>query len=126
MADTILSRAAVLLGATTRQAAGVSVTYRRGAYTKALTAVPGSTDFEVVGPDGVVLTVQTRDWKIKTSDIVLNSSTVIPAKGDEIDETVGDDTQTYRVLSPGGDTVYRYSDPSRKMLRVHTKLVETA
>lgn len=121
-----LATAVSSLNAALQSAAGVAVTYRRSSDTVAITAIPGSTDFEVVGPDGVVETFESRDWIIDAEDLVLASTTVLPVKGDEIDETVGSETHTYRVLSPGGGAVYRFSDQYRKVLRVHTKLVETA
>lgn len=109
-----------------RSSAGVAVTYRRSSYSVALTAIPGSTDFETVGPSGVIETIQTRDWIVKASELILNSAIVLPAAGDEIDETVGSEVLTYRVVAPTGDTVYRFSDPYRKILRIHSKLIGAA
>ncbi len=121
-----LAAAVVLHNAALQSAAGVAVTYRRDSSTVDVTAIPGSTDFEIVGPDGVAEQFQSRDWLIEATDLVISSTVVLPAKGDEIDETVGAETHTYRVLSPGGGAVYRFSDQYRKVLRIHTKLVETA
>jgi hypothetical protein len=47
----------------------------------------------------------------------------LPVAGDRIRETVGERVFVYEVLAPGNEPHYRYSDPFRKLLRIHTKYV---
>ena len=39
---------------------------------------------------------------------------------------LGADTQLYEVMAPGGEPPFRYSDPYRRTLRIHTKHVGRA
>ena len=45
----------------------------------------------------------------------------MPQRGDRIRETQGQQVFVYEVTAPGKEPVWRYSDPYRKTLRVHTK-----
>ncbi len=102
-----------------------AVVYERGADNVSVQATIGRTEFEVVDGAGYASNVEARDFLIRTVDLVLNSQQTLPVKGDRIKETNGTTTYTYEVMAPGGEPVFRFSDPQRKTLRVHTKLVET-
>jgi hypothetical protein len=56
---------------------------------------------------------------------VLDSNTVLPKAGDQIHESVGASVFVYEVMAPGAEPPFRYSDPYRKALRIHTKHVAT-
>jgi len=101
--------------------AGRTVTYRRGTDTVAVTATIGRTEFEVDDEFGVLRKIESRDFLILAADLVLNGQAVLPERGDEIDETQGGVTYTYEVMAPGKEPHFRYSDPYRKTLRIHTK-----
>ena len=105
--------------------AGRVVTYRRGTDTVDVLATIGKTEFEVDDEFGVLRRFESRDFLILAADLVLNSVTVLPERGDEIDETQGTVTFTYEVMAPGKEPHFRYSDPYRKTLRIHTKQTET-
>lgn len=112
--------------ATIRAAAGVTVTYSRGADTVSLTAVPGRTRYESNVPSGVVTEFQTRDYIIKAADLILAGSVTLPQDGDQITDVdaAGDDV-VYEAMSPGGDAPsWTFSDTARTHLRIHTKVVE--
>lgn len=88
-------------------------------------ATIGRTDFEQVDEFGIVHKVQSRDFLIRAADLVLNAELTLPKAGDRIRETAGAQTFVYEVMAPGTEPPWRYSDPYRKTLRVHTKHVST-
>ena len=104
-----------------------TVLYVRGSESVSLAATIGKTDFEIASDFGVE-TYVSRDFLILTSDLILSAQVVLPQKGDKIEEPVGDaalSIKVYEVMAPASEPVWRYSDPHQKMLRVHTKHVET-
>ncbi|MFQ5733179.1 MAG: hypothetical protein ACE5KM_14660 [Planctomycetaceae bacterium] len=106
--------------------AGRIVTFRRGNDTVAVTATIGRTEFEIDDEFGVLRKIESRDFLIPAADLVLNLVTVLPERGDEIDETQGTVTYTYEVMAPGREPHFRYSDPYRKTLRIHTKQTDSS
>jgi len=105
--------------------ASTEVIYQRGANQVAVQATIGKTEFEIDDGSGVIQRFQSRDYLIQTADLQLGGHTTLPVAGDRIRETVGDQTFVYEVLAPGNEPHFRYSDPFRKVLRIHTKLVAT-
>ena len=102
-----------------------SVSYARGASTVAVQATVGRTEFEQADEYGIVHKTESRDYLIRTADLVLDGQATLPKRGDQIRETDGSTTVVYEVLSPGDEPVFRYSDPYRKALRIHTKHIAT-
>ena len=94
-------------------------------YIVELLATIGRTEFEQVDEFGIVHKLQSRDFLVRAEDLVLNSALTLPKAGDRVRETVGMQTFVYEVMAPGGEPPWRYSDPYRKTLRVHTKHVST-
>ena len=45
--------------------------------------------------------------------------------GDQVRETAGTNVFVYEVNAPGGQPPFRYSDPYRRVLRIHTKHIAT-
>ena len=125
MAD-LLQTAHQWLAGQQREHASQEVTYQRGAENVTLQATIGRTLFELQDAKGFIQKTESRDYLISTSDLILDSQVVLPQRGDKIIETVGDKTFTYEVLAPGKEPVWRYSDPYRTQLRIHTKHVATA
>jgi hypothetical protein len=101
------------------------VAYWRGTAVVVLPAAVGRTEFEVDNGTGVLEKVESRDFLIRTSDLVLGGENVLPERGDQIRETKDGLTYVYEVMAPGREPCWRYSDPYRRALRVHTKLVDT-
>jgi hypothetical protein len=99
------------------------VVYQRGAAQVALRATIGKTEFEIDDGSGIVERIQSRDYLIQAADLVLGGSETLPLPGDQIHETQGDTVFVYEVMSPGKEPCWRYSDPFRKLLRVHAKYV---
>ena len=104
-----------------------SVSYARGASTVAIQATVGQTEFEQADDvgGGIVHKTESRDYLIRTADLVLDGQATLPKRGDQIRETDGTTTVVYEVLSPGDEPVFRYSDPYRNALRIHTKHIAT-
>lgn len=98
------------------------VTYTRGSdsVSGGLYATPGETRFETISvDDGMSSESRVRDFTFEAADLVINSVTVLPAKGDKIVFNA----VTYEVLQVPGDKPYRPCDPTGIRLRVHTKEV---
>jgi hypothetical protein len=86
-------------------------------------ATVGRTTFEIESSTGVAERFEARDFIITAADLVLDGDVVLPERGDRIKETVGSQTLVYEVVGPGNEPCWRWSDPYRLALRVHTKQV---
>ena len=87
-------------------------TYRRGAEARSVKAVLGRTVFRSMNEYGAWVRTETRDFIIPAGQLDLE-----PHAGDEIVFDGG----VYEVLAPYNEPVWRWSDPYRKAIRVHTK-----
>ncbi len=105
--------------------ASTEIVYQRGVDQVAVRATIGKTEFEVDDGSGAIQRVQSRDFLIRTADLRFFDVPTLPRAGDRIRESVGEQTLVYEVLAPGNEPHYRFSDPFRKLLRVHTKHVAT-
>ena len=103
----------------------IAVTYHRGADSVAVQATIGRTVFEVDDGMGILEKIESRDFLILTADLILAGQASLPERGDRIKETSGDKVYVYEVLAPGKEPHYRFSDPYRKTLRIHSKHVDT-
>lgn len=101
------------------------VTYQRGGDSVDLAATIGRTEFEQADDFGVIHKIESRDYLVLTADLVLASVQTLPKAGDRIRETDGAKTFVYEVMAPGNEPPFRYSDPYRRTLRIHTKHVAT-
>ena len=99
------------------------VTYKRGAETIVVSATIGKTVFEIDDGVGVSTQYEARDFLILAQELVLGGERTLPQRGDRIQEPQGDQSVEYEVLAPGKEPCWRYSDPFRKTLRIHTKQV---
>jgi len=101
-----------------------TVVYQRGSDTVELAATIGTTVFQVDDGAGALLRVEARDYLIRASDLVLGGTPVLPQRGDRIRETQSTQVFVYEVVAPGDEPCWRYSDPYRRTLRVHTKQID--
>lgn len=108
-----------------KAAAGQTVIYRRGAASVPLSAVKGRSAFEVVDSGGLASTIESTDYLILPADLVLDGQVTLPAAGDRIDEVSGGITYVHELMNLPGVPAWKYNDPHRSLLRVHTKLVRT-
>ncbi|MBU0639323.1 MAG: hypothetical protein KKB50_10700 [Planctomycetes bacterium] len=100
------------------------VTYLRGSDSVDLAATIGRTEFEQADEYGIVHRTESRDFLVLAADLVLAGKAELPRAGDRIRETVGDQIFIYEVMAPSGEPPWRYSDPYRRTLRIHTKHVD--
>jgi hypothetical protein len=103
------------------------VVYERGADSVELSATIGRTVFEQVDEPGggIIHRIESRDFLVLRADLVLAGVQTLPKAGDHIRDSDGEQTQVYEVMAPGNEPPFRYSDPYRKTLRIHTKHVAT-
>lgn len=87
-------------------------TYRRGAEARSVKAVVGRTVFRSVNEYGAWMRTETRDFIIPACQLDLE-----PQTGDEVVFDGG----VYEVLAPCNEPAWRWSDPYRRAIRVHTK-----
>jgi hypothetical protein len=100
------------------------VQYRRGADELAVRATIGRTLLKLDdGYGGVRMVWTDRDYLIRAADLVLGGNPAQPQRGDQIREVVGVETLVYEVLAPGEEPPWRWADPHRQMLRIHTKQI---
>jgi len=121
----LLERASNWLEDRRTEHASRTVTYERGANTVDVSASIGRTIFDVDNGFGVVERIEARDFLLLTDDLVLGGGRTLPERGDRVKEVQGDSTFVYEVMAPGKEPHWRYSDPYRKTLRIHTKHVAT-
>ena len=100
------------------------VVYRRGADEVTVQAIIGRTLLKLDdGYGGVRMEWTDRDFVIAADDLVLGGEKTLPQRGDQVRETVDGQTLVYEVLAPGSEPEWRWSDPHRRLLRIHTKQV---
>lgn len=124
----MLDRGAAFLEAQRHQHLTRSVVYRRGTDEKEVQATIGKTEFEQVddvGGAGLIHRVESRDFLVRTAELDLGAGPILPRAGDQVRETVGTSVFVYEVNTPGGQSPWRYSDPYRRVLRIHTKHIGT-
>ena len=102
-----------------------AVTYCRGDDSVAVQATIGRTLFEVDNGAGVLEKTEARDFLVSTDELVFAGEETLPLRGDRVRETAGAQVFIYEVIAPGREPHWRYSDPYRKTLRIHTKHVDT-
>lgn len=101
------------------------VVYQRGGTSVEVPATVGRTEFEQADDAGLIHRVESRDFIVRSADLDLGEGVTLPKAGDRIRETSGTGVFVYEVNAPGGETPWRYSDPYRASLRIHTKHIAT-
>lgn len=91
-----------------------TVEYHRGPLGQSIQATVGRGEFELADAGGVLLRQESIDFLVRTEDLGF----VVPEAGDRIVRG----GLAYIVTSFGGSPAWRFSDPGRKTLRIHTKL----
>jgi len=95
------------------------VTYRRGGQVVQLRATVGRTVHEELDEYGAARRHESRDFLVRVGDLVLGGEAIQPSAGDQIIMN----GVTYEVMSLAGEGPWRWSDPYRRTLRIHTKEV---
>jgi hypothetical protein len=105
------------------QHASRQVIYRRGQLGVELAATIGRSDYEQDDGEGIVTRSQVRDYLINTQDLLDSIIGSLPRRGDQIVELENNQSFTFEVMALGGDAPWRYSDPFRIKIRIHTRQV---
>jgi len=125
----LLTRGSELIDRMRRAHLSRTVVYRRGDDSAEVAATVGSTAFERADEYGVVHRIESRDFLIAAADLVLAGTATLPKPGDRVTETGDTTVHEYEVMGAssrgGGEPAWRYSDPQRLTLRIHTKFVRT-
>ena len=103
-----------------------TVTYQRGEHAAEVQATVGKTIFRFDDAHGAVKRYVSRDFLIRVEDLVMppDNEPTLPKRGDRIRETQVGQVYVHEVMGPGRDEPdWRYSDPHRQTLRIHTKQV---
>jgi len=124
MAD-LLEQGAAFLDDRRHQHLTRAVTYERGAASVEVAVTVGRTVFEQADESGFIRKVESRDFLVRRTELILDGSEALPKAGDRVREADGEQVQIYEVMAPGGEPPFRYSDPYRKVLRIHTKHIAT-
>ncbi len=96
------------------------VEYVRAESSVGLPAVIGRTPFEEADEHGVIRRSESRDFIFSASSLILDDEITTPRKGDRIRELIGDKWQIYQVGTQGSEPAFRFTDTSRRVIRVHT------
>lgn len=118
MADMVREGAA-WLASQLSNAAGFTVTLKRGELSATVSATVGRSTFETQTQSGFVESWESRDYIVLASDYPWSE----PVRGDTVEETVGGITSIYEVTSPQGTPLFHHSDGFQNSIRIHTKRV---
>ena len=99
------------------------VVYRRGSSSVPVQAGKAKTTFDMPNSNGMVVAVESRDFLITASRLILDGQQQLPLVGDRIIEDVNGEMRSYEVQNFGTERPYRFCDAHRIKLRVHTKYV---
>jgi hypothetical protein len=120
----LLQQAASWLGDMRTAHLSHPVTYCRGEDSVEVAATVGRTVFEIDDGSGAVERFESRDFLIAASALVLDGTATLPRPGDKVKEPAGGKLVVYEVMAPGKEPCWRWSDPFRRTVRVHTKQVD--
>lgn len=121
----LLDRGSDWLRRKRRGNAARTVHYVRGTSSISLPATLGSTDFQRDDGNGFAVNFQSVDFLIDVADLVIDGVPTEPQRGDRVVVGELDEGGVHEVMSDLGGPPYRFSDPYRRVYRIHTKRVET-
>ncbi len=119
----IMERGQAWLASQLTEHASKKVVYCRDAIEVELSATIGKSEYDQDDGEGIVTRSQVRDFLINTHELMESAIGSLPRRGDTIVEVVGYTVFEFEVMSLGNDPPWRYSDPFRFKLRIHTKQV---
>ena len=116
----ILQTGMAWMAAQLQTGVAVTITYRRGTEFVSFVATLGSSLLKTTDTSGRVKLERTdRDFIFAASLLNFGGGAVTPQRGD----TVESGGECFEVMAPGREPHYRYLDPHKTMLRVHSKYV---
>ncbi len=123
----VLEDAAEWLGEQFEEHVSRLVRYERDGEFVLLKVTVGRTEYQASNEYGGIINKWTdRDFIFPAEDLVFSDGRATPEEGDKIHELDPNDSvnRTYEVMIENDQQCFRFCDPYRKVLRVHTK--ETA
>lgn len=121
----IFRKASEWLGQQRHEHATSPITYRRGE--RSIEDVPatiGRTEYQQEDAYGIVTRAEARDYIVRVQDLAIDGVETLPEVGDLIEELQCGKVYVYEVLPIGsGQTAWKYADPFRQSIRIHTKQV---
>lgn len=126
----LFERGTAWLAGKLEQHAGSEVVYSRSDHDPevpslvevTLTATVGRSELTVSDGNGVTNLVETRDYTVDARKLLLGGAVTLPQPGDVITEVRNSQTLVCKVLDLPGRNCYEL-DPTRTILRIHTKIV---
>jgi len=119
----LLSNAAAWLDGQLKANASQAVTFCRGSLRIPWSASIGATHFVNETKHGQQIEWESRDFIGTAADLTDGVDLLIPAVGDWIEQTIGTVLCSFALVSPTDEKPYRYCDPGRQSIRVHTKQI---
>jgi hypothetical protein len=116
----LLEQASVWLGEQRTAHLSRPVLYCRADDSVEVAATVGRTVFEIDDGSGAVERFESRDFLIGSSALPVDE----PRPGDKVKEAAGGKLVVYEVMAPGKEPCWRWSDPFRRTVRVHTKQID--
>jgi hypothetical protein len=117
----LLERGMAWLAGKLKAHASQTVTYRRGAASLELQAVVGRRELAQVDEGGFQTAWHATDFVFTAEDLDFGDGPVEPEIGDTITVLLGGLFVTCEVMDEAGGKHFEYSDPTRQIVRVHTK-----
>jgi hypothetical protein len=116
-AANMLETGAAWLSAQRKSHLSNKVTYKRGATSIKVLAMISRTVFAAADLSGAIVSSESKDFIIEAADFLSMGE---PQAGDSIIYS----GQTYEVMAPAGETIWRWSDLYNKTMRIHARLVK--
>ncbi len=87
-------------------------------------ATRGRTELEVGDDFGIAHQAETDDWLVDAAALVVDGEFHRPRAGDLVHHTDAAGVEgIYEICHPGGEEPWRYCDPQRTRIRLHTKRI---
>lgn len=103
-----------------------SVSYDKNTEIITITALRGSSTYDSAEEGGIVAEARSTDFIVSAADLVFAGGVLFPEEGDKISVTVDGVVSIFEVLASPGGTHYKPLDGTGIMLRIHTRLIDTA
>jgi len=114
-------RAVTVALKTALRVAGQDVDLLRGGNRATVRAMRGATRFQTTRADGTTIEFESTDWLMPVDCLPWPPL----AAGDKVRVAVSEtDTDEYVASHPAGEQVWRFVDPGRTFVRLHTRHVE--
>jgi len=102
-----------------------TVTYEREGRSVEVAATIGRKAYEVADAYGASVWVESTDFIVTATDLVIAGVRTLPEAGDRIHLAASEEERVFEVMAPGASmSHYAAADPYRTAWRIHTRHVE--